>query len=151
MNISVRKLGAAKNGELIMNQNFLMLTISTSILGCSLFLFAGCGAGKDSRIPQRYTISGIVTLDGKPLESGSIRFSSPADAKLGISSGGNVVDGRYELMATEGTKSVQISCMKETSKNVFKNLVPPKYNLKSSLEAEVGEDTKEVDFELTSK
>lgn len=131
-----------------MNRNKQML--SPLLLGCSLFLFAGCGGEEDSRIPQRYSVSGLVTIDGEPLASGSIAFSSPEDATIGISSGGSIVDGRYELLATPGSKSVKISCIEETSTNVFKDIVPPKYNLKTSLEAEVSENKKQFDFQLTS-
>ncbi len=131
-----------------MNQNSLIL--NTSLL-VSLLLLVGCGDQGGSRIPPRYMVSGTVTLDGEPLKSGSIRFSSPEDASLGISSGGDVVDGNYEFMAIPGKKSVKISCMKEVKKHVFQNLIPPKYNLKSTLTAEVIEETQQIDFKLKSK
>ena len=98
-------------------------------------------------------MSGVITIDGKPLESGSIIFSSPEESKLGISSGSSVVDGKYELLALPGTKSVKITSVKEVRLNVFKNLVPPKYNSKTTLEAEVTEDAEDaepINFELSS-
>lgn len=131
-----------------MNRSTLML--GPVLLGCSLFLFAGCGEGEDSRIPQRYPLSGLITIDGEPLAGGSITFSSPEDAKIGISAGGSIVDGRYELLATPGAKSVKISCIEEPRKNVFKDIIPSKYNLKSSLVAEVTEGKNQFDFELTT-
>ena len=120
-------------------------------LGLTLLIVTGCGGSWDSRIPKRYIVTGKVTLDGKPLEKASIIFSSAADAQLGISASGEVVNGQYKIIATPGTKAVKISNISEVKKNVFKNLIPPKYNSKTSLEAEISEENNEFDFELKSQ
>jgi hypothetical protein len=51
---------------------------------------AGCGGE-----PRRESASGAVTLDGKPLDDGNIRFTP--DAGDGLAVGSLVRDGRYSL------------------------------------------------------
>jgi hypothetical protein len=54
------------------------------------------------------TISGAVTLDGKPLEQGTITFH-PADGK-GTASSTEIADGRYSLdNVPAGPKIVEVS------------------------------------------
>jgi len=54
----------------------------------------GCG-DSSSGLARRYSVSGTVTYNGKPLERGTISFV-PADAK-GRAAGGTIIDGRYSL------------------------------------------------------
>jgi len=60
-------------------------------------LGAGCG---DANKLGRLGISGRVTLDGQPLDAGTIEFS-PKDP-LGVSTGGTIVDGAYRIAAAAG-------------------------------------------------
>lgn len=77
-------------------------------LSIAALLAAGCGGGDGL---DRQAISGQVTLDGAPLESGSIRFE-PVDGR-GVASGAVIIDGAYQVAAaqglTPGTYHVSIS------------------------------------------
>lgn len=57
---------------------------------------SGCGPGSD-----RLAVSGDVTLDGAPLDRGSIRFSSMGDGPL-VASGALIRDGKFQVAPTKG-------------------------------------------------
>ncbi len=63
-----------------------------------LILLIGCGPRSD-RLP----VTGKVTLDGMPLDSGSIRFTSLGDQKL-LVSGALIQDGRYNIPEKKGLR-----------------------------------------------
>jgi hypothetical protein len=130
-------------------------------LGLSL---AGCGGGEDS-LP-RLAISGRVTLDGKPLEHGSITFT-PADAGRAdaTTAGASISDGSYSVAQaggpTPGNYRVAILGAEEgsapapgerpTRSAVAKSPIPEEYNTRSSLKAEIKADgSKTFDYELKS-
>jgi hypothetical protein len=77
----------------------------------------GCGPHSD-----RLALSGAVTLDGTPLDSGSIRFSSTGGSKM-YAVGGVIKDGEFRIPQDKGlppgTYRVEISAPDEKS--------PPKY------------------------
>lgn len=68
---------------------------SQSLVWCAYFicltvLMVGCGGSEHDRRPQA-EFTGVVTLDGKPLEEGSIHFVSPQTgetAAVNLGSGG---------------------------------------------------------------
>lgn len=103
-------------------------------------LFAlGCSRG-----PETFAISGQVTLDGKPLQSGCVIFS-PVDGSDFVASG-DVIDGSYRLDCIAGEKLVQIA-----GYTAEKKAVPVAYVSESSgLAASVAEDG-EISFDLQSK
>jgi hypothetical protein len=74
---------------------------------------AGCG---EVRVP----VKGKVTLDGQPVDSGSISFQ-PADG-AGPGTGGVIKDGFYSLAgesaATPGKKNVHVTAMLKTGRKV---------------------------------
>ena len=76
-------------------------------------LVAGCS---DARVVVR----GKVTLDGKPVDGGSISFQ-PQDG-AGPGTGGNIEDGEYRLegpaAATPGSKIVTITVVMKTGKRI---------------------------------
>ena len=137
---------------------------------CAIGLFvigigicAGCG-GSGGRVG----VAGNVTLDGKPIEDGSIVFES-AD-RSGPSAGGKIQQGAYSLADDSGVmpgkKTVRIFAMRKTGKQVaggvasdmsqmvdeIEQYVPAIYNEKSTLTCEVvaGDDNRH-DFELESQ
>ena len=65
-------------------------------LAIALGAVVGCGT-KTDRLP----ITGKVTLDGVPLDSGSIRFSSKPGEKL-QAAGAMIHNGAYEIPAEKG-------------------------------------------------
>jgi hypothetical protein len=50
---------------------------------------------------ERGSVRGEVTLDGRPLESGSIRFI-PAETRGGPTAGGDILDGSYQIPRAKG-------------------------------------------------
>ncbi|QDS87288.1 hypothetical protein EC9_14660 [Rosistilla ulvae] len=130
-----------------------------------LLFLVGCGPQNTlGRLP----VKGTVTLDGAPLESGSIQFESQA-SDTPLNSGSVIEAGKYEIPAEAGLLpgkfKVLISSSGGTGETIADpqmamdaasaapeaNRVPAKYNVKTELEADVKADTENVfDFDLKS-
>jgi hypothetical protein len=124
----------------------------------------GCGSGPAYQGSKRFALSGKVTLDGTPIDGGTISFIS---ATKGNPAGGPISAGTYSISeeqgANEGSHRVQISWLKPTGAkvkdnddtgemiDVVKEVVPEKYNTKSELKAEVSAERMTFDFDLSSK
>lgn len=72
------------------------LRIWVAMFGVGVFLLAGCGGG-----PKLVTVSGRVTMGGKPLANATVNFE-PVAASGGAEAGGGSygrtdADGRYSL------------------------------------------------------
>jgi len=119
---------------------------------------SGCGQGAGGRLG----VSGTVRFQGAPLQTGTIEFAS-ADAKQ--LSGSTITDGKYSVPAdkglTPGKYTVRISAAQdagaaptgppgpESMTQQAKALIPPQYNVDSTLTAEVTEGGSNVfDFDL---
>jgi hypothetical protein len=74
-----------------------LIILRTAPLGavCILFL-SGCGHRTD-RLPVR----GKVTLNGQPLDGGSIRFASEGAAKV-VVSGATIQNGEFQIPVEKG-------------------------------------------------
>lgn len=71
-------------------------------------VLVGCGlAGGCDPAPAGATVTGQVTVDGRPLAKGVITYV-PADT-TGRPVSAEVVDGRYEVATTAGPKKVMLS------------------------------------------
>ena len=66
-----------------------------------LLLTSGAISGCGPSGPPRVEISGSVTLDGAPLESGSIAFI-PEEGVIGPMAGGEINKGVYRIAPTDG-------------------------------------------------
>ena len=121
------------------------------VVGACLLPLIGCGSPDKARLPNRDTVSGTVTLDGQPVENGSITFFSEEDAARGIQASASIKDGKYEILVTQGLKKVKISQTVETRPDVRENVIPAKYNSKTELDADVSEENRQFDYELFSK
>jgi len=120
--------------------------------GCGLLLlvlFMGCGSGMKP-------VTGVVTLDDKPLEGASVVFT-PQEGGRTNSVGKTDASGAYELTYTNkegaivGDYKVVIFKPKQTPDGEVETL-PKMYNEESTLTASVtadGENT--FDFKLKSK
>jgi hypothetical protein len=131
--------------------------LSTFLLATVLCACAGCAG--------RTRVEGSVTLDGKPVDGGLICFfqgTGPGSDKgnAAIQGGRYVVEGDRAVNLTPGSYTVQIFWQQklggsnpanaDTSPAV-KQLIPPQYNTKSALKAEVKSGTNKLDFDLKSK
>jgi len=121
-----------------------------------LVLAAGCGGGQ-----QKAQVSGTVTLDGVPIENGTIQFY-PTGA--GQTAGGGIEQGKYKLDASVGEMTVTISATKVVGKqkaydtpdspvrDKVAEMVPDEYNKMSKLKVTLKPGVNEnVNFDLVSK
>ena len=119
-----------------------------AVLAGLVLIAGGCGQGP--KLPPMAEVSGLVTLDGKPLPRGMVQFVP--DAAKGNqgppASGGIGSDGRFRLLtgglsgAIVGWHLVSVQARKEVDLNQVSwapSLIPEKYNdpAKSGLAFEV--------------
>jgi len=126
------------------------------LLSC-LITFAGC-TGSEANTG---TVTGEVTLDGQPLKTGLIRFV-PADGKTPTADT-TITDGKFTAVVPLGEKKVEISAPKVVGKlkmydtpdspvvDQVKDIIPPQYNVRSTLTLTVQKGTQEKKFELKSR
>jgi hypothetical protein len=119
-------------------------------------LLAGC-PGRD----PVGRVSGEVTLDGRPLRQGIIRFV-PADGQSPTADAG-ITDGRFAATVPVGEMKVEITAPKVVGKHkmydtpdspvvdTVTELLPPRYNVRSELKMTVCRGSQEKRFELTGK
>lgn len=122
-------------------------------------MFTGCFGGAGDR-PDTGKVTGVVTLDGSPLEGATVTFQ-PAEGRP--SAGETDSSGKYVLMYSvdvEGAKVGQhtVTISKEDQKfdgdgelTSSKETVPSKYNQKTELTEKVESGENTIDFTLTSK
>ena len=122
----------------------------------ALFLALMSGCKNDGLIG----VSGQVICDGKPLESGAIHFTLVDQADQIFSS--KIIDGKYDLRAREGKMIVRIygtrsevhpnppprPAFQKSDGPVMREVLflPPKYNMESTLTAEVSSSNRKFDF-----
>lgn len=127
-----------------------------------LFLLAllsptiGCGPDTGGRVG----VSGNVTLQGEPLESGTIQFVAADGSQM---SGATITAGKYEVPAIQGLNpgkyTVRVSAVEEASSVVpeapgdstvadatNRELIPAEFNVNSTLTTEItsGSNTYDV-------
>jgi len=110
--------------------------------------FSGCGdpAGGVVTVP----VAGTVTMDGQPLESGSLTFN-PADGQ-GATAGAVIQAGNFSAKVPPGSKLVQISSSKVVGQrkayddpndqqmiDIVEDQVAPEFNTSSTLKCEIPE------------
>jgi len=129
----------------------------------ALSTMTGCSSGKIDEI-QTLPVEGTVTLDGQPLAMATVQFQPQSGE--GRSSAGRTDDtGHFELIfdsdrngALPGAHRVSITAVREVpgkqdeeGNALTEQIVPAKYNARSTLTAQVSESTSSYDFALTSK
>jgi hypothetical protein len=137
---------------------------STAVCLAALCLgfLAGCYGG--SKGPEVGKVSGLVTLDGKPLENAAVYFE-PARGRT--SSGLTDKHGHYELSYTKEIKGAEVGghTVRITREPTVDEMLaqgtnpqakqpdplPERYNVNSELKAEVKPGGNTCNFELTSK
>lgn len=133
-----------------------------AVCGLGLLLLAGCGQAS-----QRADLEGTVTLDGKPLAEGRIKFIPQPDTG-GPSAGAKIAEGRFSIARAKGIFPgmfrVEITASRKTGRkvenpiapgNFFAETVqylPSRYNRQSELTAEVTtEGPNQFEFVLSSQ
>jgi hypothetical protein len=141
------------------------LSRSALVLILSL-LGSGCGEGDE--LP-REAVSGTVTLDGKPLEKGTIQFTPAAQGSQGaaVQGGGMIESGKYSIPRDRGLVpgGYQVAIFSGGSgkpaigpngpvtggPSPAKETIPAKYNAQSKLKAEVKKGgPNDFPFDLTT-
>jgi len=113
------------------------------VWACLLSLF-GCGTRSGRVEPKRVPVAGIVSVDGKPLESGRIYFKVPS---LGLLDFGQITEGRFTAKAIPGRCKVELSVTERMTVTqpglgdfeAAREKLPPHLNDESTLFAEVTE------------
>ena len=137
-------------------------SFATTLVAVLLVVAAGCGGS------NRAAVTGEVTLDGQPVEGGTISFI-PADGAAGPPAWGKIEAGRYSIPAREGpppgTSRVEIRWTRKTGRKLpavppappgemieeTVEAVPARYNARSELKAEVQGGKNTFDFKLKSQ
>ena len=123
---------------------------------------AGCGGS------NRAEVTGEVTLDGAPVDGGTISFIPTGDT-TGPPAWGKIEAGRYSIPACEGpavgANRVEIRWTRNTGRKIpsippappdtmieeIVEAVPARYNSQSELEANVQPGENAFDFTLQSR
>lgn len=131
----------------------------------ALLLASGLAGCSDENTLGRQAVKGRVTLDGQPLESGSIRFEPQKAAGIQVSAGAVINNGQFVIEANQGlpkgSYKVSISSpeggnqepsMPDPNMPPPRERIPEKYNINTTLTVEVSTDNqKGLTFELSSK
>ena len=114
-----------------------------------MLMIAGCtGSGG----PERAAVSGDVSVNGDPVEDGTISFV-PTGTTKGPSTGGDISGGKYSLAADKGpvvgTQRVEIRAYRKTGRKLppkppnnsetdeMEPYIPARYNTQSMLTVEI--------------
>src|SRR5687768_6501575 len=127
---------------------FSLRQTALTALSVSLALYAGCGKQSD-RLP----ISGEVTLDGAPLDSGAIRITSIGGEKV-LATGAMIENGQFDIPQSKGlppgTYHLEITAPDNSAPPVLSrgepgergvptqpDRIPPEYNAESQKTVEL--------------
>jgi hypothetical protein len=155
-----------RGGQMTMPRSPFWLGRSVLVLILGL-LGSGCGEGDE--LP-REPVWGTVTLDGKPMEKGTIQFTGVVQGGQGtpVQGGGMIEAGKYSIPRypglVPGEYQVAIYSGGGGKPPIGKNgpvtggaapskeMIPKKYNAQSKLKAEVKKGgSNEIAFDLTSQ
>jgi len=130
----------------------------------------GCGVESEDGL-DRHNVYGKVTLDGAPLTRGVISFEPDQGTSGGVPAGAAIIDGSYNIPQdqgpTPGRYRVSIQSAGEGGDGLDPNAppgappkrkkgakapIPKKYNVESTLKAEVkSSGSTEANFDLESR
>ena len=132
--------------------------VRTLNLICIVVCAFVCGCGPESKMA---TVTGSVTIDGTPAESGSISFI-PVDG-MTSTTGASITNGKFTSEAPIGESKVEIRVPKIVGKkklydtpespvqNVMAEVLPAKYNESTELRFTAQKGKNEKNFELSAK
>ena len=126
-------------------------------------LVAGCSG---SQGPQRFDVSGMVTLDGQPVPKGMLTLV-PATNTMGPAAGCDIIDGKYHIAKAKGPIAgeyiFQFTGASDKPSGQFLEIkggvkealmlpiFPDKYGSSSTEVRKIDKDSHSFDFNLTSK
>jgi len=130
-----------------------MKCLSTNLLVVTAVALLAIGCSSERELPTRFDVNGSVTLDGEPLNSGSISFRSEKDIADGMVASADIVEGQFTAKVPPGEKTIVIHSIVQTNdpREEFKDLVPVEFNKKSTLTATVDVENTQFDFDLKTK
>ncbi len=123
----------------------------------AILAVSGCGHGTDY---SSSTVSGTVTIDGRPVAKGFITFN-PTKQGQGPSAGGKIAEGKYQCervpvgkqRVTFQTQAGETKTITDVAtgqkREVPQNILPPQYL--SGVDADIQPDRMTLDFPLVSK
>ena len=129
-----------------------MRTRSIHSMGMLILVLAGCGSPHGPLAPGR----GKVTLDGKPLTDGFVKYVPTESNSLRTFPSGKIdATGAYQVFVT-GHKGIPYGSYKATVVVLEREGEPAKVSVPSKysnwettpLKVEVSKDSKEADFDL---
>ena len=119
-------LTGGRNGARLLNVLMVHVLVGWVLMGCVL---VGCGSANGP-----FAISGTVSLDGQPLEQGSISFVSATPGTRG-STGGAISNGKYSIAAEDGRVTISAADMSKATPAglpanglAFPSLIDPEFN-----------------------
>ena len=129
------------------------------VLALALIGFAGCSG--------QPALQGTVTLDGAPVDGGAVSFVPTGGAGGTGAVGAQIVGGKYTIREDQGlapgSYRVEIVWKKKTGRQVpapgdpgntvdeTAQVIPPQYNTKSTLTADIKPGTSTLDFDLKAR
>ena len=126
-----------------------------------LLLFTACIASIGCSRSNLGTVTGSVTVDGEPAKVGAISFFA-VDGRA-PTAGAKIVDGKYTARVKPGLCMVQVRVSKIVGKKkiydtpespmreVWAEVLPPKYNDNTQLQFDVKSGENEQDYDLKTK
>ncbi|QDS87063.1 hypothetical protein EC9_12390 [Rosistilla ulvae] len=143
---------------------FLRLIVCSLLVSATVTILPGCGSQGGI---QRASVEGNVTVDGEPVDVGSITFVPTGETK-GPATGGKIVDGEYAIESSGGPVPgeylVQITGRRGTGKfkkqelegeivetEVTEEMIPEKYRSGSELKRTIEAGENSMNLELTNE
>jgi hypothetical protein len=139
-------------------RQFRSVTIRIAAVVTLFGLAAGCNSEK---LPNLGTVTGTITMDGKPLSGANVAFD-PVAGGAPPSVGKADADGKYELYYSRGHKgapigehTVRINTYAERDGDdgrpqIQKETIPARYNVKTELKVSVKRGANTLDLALKS-
>jgi hypothetical protein len=135
-------------------------SLAAAVAVACLLCLTGCSGGD---VSDRQAVSGTVSLNGSPLEKGTVSFQP---MEKGVGGGGTITGGKYAIARNDGPTTgkhrVVISSAGGSSAESAnaapgepppppKELVPEDWNVKSDHTVEIKSGKNEQNFDITAK
>lgn len=130
-------------------------TTNAILIAIGALLLSACGSSED----KKYPVNGTVSVDGKPLADGSVKFVSEGDFDSL-----EVKDGKFSGEVREGEHKVEIYGYREAESSAAsemygadaeaskENFLPDKFNTNSTTNETVSADgSNDFKFEVSAK